>query len=66
MKEFGSEKIIFDKMTAVGTVRIICNVLFPFKYLEESLLEFHQTLQTCLYIQDKYFKQKVWVRGQFY
>ena len=33
------------------------NVLFP-SYLEESLLDFHQTLQTCLYMQDKYFRQK--------
>ena len=33
------------------------NVLFP-KYLEESLLDFHQTLQTCSYMQDKYFRQK--------
>ena len=33
------------------------NVLFP-QYLEESLLDFHQTLQTCSYMQDKYFKQK--------
>ena len=24
----------------------------------ESLLDFHQTLQTCLYMQDKYFRQK--------
>ena len=27
-------------------------------YLEESLLDFHQTLQTCSYMQDKYFRQK--------
>ena len=33
------------------------NVLFP-QYLEESLLDFHQTLQTCSYMQDKYFRQK--------
>ena len=33
------------------------NILFPL-YLEESLLDFHQTLQTCLYMQDKYFRQK--------
>ena len=33
------------------------NVLFP-KYLNESLLDLHQTLQTCSYMQDKYFKQK--------
>ena len=33
------------------------NVLFP-KYLEESLLDFHQTLQTCSYMQDKYLRQK--------
>ena len=32
-------------------------VLFP-SYLEESLLDFHQTLQTCSYMQDKYFRQK--------
>ena len=32
------------------------NVLFF--YLEESLLDFHQTLQTCSYMQDKYFRQK--------
>ena len=31
------------------------NVLFP-KYLKESLLDFHQTLQTCSYMQDKYFR----------
>ena len=30
------------------------NVLFPL-YLEESLLDFHQTLQTCSYMQHKYF-----------
>ena len=36
------------------------------KYLEESMLDFHQTLQTCSYMQDKYFKQKVRARGQFY
>ena len=35
----------------------VCNVLFP-QYLEESLLDFHLTLQTCSYMQDKYFKQK--------
>ena len=36
----------------------VCNILFPY-YLEESLLlEFHQTLQTYSYIQDKYFKLK--------
>ena len=33
------------------------NVLFPL-YLEESLLDFHQTLQTCSYMQDKYLSQK--------
>ena len=33
------------------------NVLFP-SYLEESLLDFHQTLQTCSYMQDNYFKHK--------
>ena len=33
------------------------NVLFP-SYLEESLLDFHQTLQTCYYMHDKYLKQK--------
>ena len=32
-------------------------VLFP-KYLEESLLDFPQTLQTCSYMQGKYFRQK--------
>ena len=26
--------------------------------IEESLLDFHQTLQTYSYMQDKYFKQK--------
>ena len=30
---------------------------FPL-YLEESLLDFHQTLQTCSYMQDKHFRQK--------
>ena len=29
-----------------------------FEYLEESLLDFHQTLQTCSYMQDKYFRPK--------
>ena len=33
------------------------NVLFP-KYFEESFLDFYQTLQTCSYMQDKYFEQK--------
>ena len=33
------------------------NVLFPY-YLGESLLDFHQILQTCSYMQDKYFRQK--------
>ena len=32
------------------------NVLFPL-YLEESSLDFHQPLQTCSYMQDKYFRQ---------
>ena len=32
----------------------------------ESLLDFHQTLQPCSYMQDKYFRQKVRARGQFY
>ena len=40
------------------------NVLF--QYLKESLLDFHQTLQTCSYMQDKYFRQKVRARGQLY
>ena len=31
----------------------VCNVLFP-SNLKESLMEFHQTLQTHSYIQDKY------------
>ena len=35
-------------------------------YLEESLLKFHQTLQTCSHIQDKYINKKVRARGQFY
>ena len=32
----------------------LCNILFP-KHHKESALEFPQTLQTYLYIQDKYF-----------
>ena len=38
----------FIAFTSVG------KVLFPL-YLEESLMEFHQTLQTYSYLQDKYF-----------
>ena len=41
------------------------NILFPY-HLEESLLEFHQTLQTYLYIQDNIFDKKVRARGQLY
>ena len=33
----------------------IRNVLF-LSYLEDSLLDSHQTLLTCSYMQDKYFK----------
>ena len=33
------------------------NVLF-LQYFEESSLDFHQTLQTYSYMQDKYFRQK--------
>ena len=32
------------------------NILFPY-YREESSLDFHQTLQTCSYMQDKHFEQ---------
>ena len=47
-----------DMTGFLASVRVsVCNILFP-KYLEELLLDFHQTLQTCSYIQDKYFKQK--------
>ena len=35
----------------------VSNVLF-FQYLEELSLDFHQTLQTCSNMQDKYFRQK--------
>ena len=33
------------------------NILF-FLNLEESLLDFHQTVQTCSYMQDKFFRPK--------
>ena len=51
--------ILFSRCPSVlASVRAsVRNVLF-FKYLEESLLDFHQTLQICSYMQDKYFRQK--------
>ena len=33
-------------------------ILFSRQCVQESLLDFHQTLQTCSYMQDKYFRQK--------
>ena len=40
------------------SVRLSVRLSVTFCFLEESLLDFHQTLQTCLYMQDKYFRQK--------
>ena len=52
------EGILFSRCPCVRPcVRpSVCNVLF-LKYLEESLMDFHQTLQTCSYMQDIYFRQ---------
>ena len=55
-------KTVFTLSVRVCVRRAVCNVLLP-KYLEESWLDFHHTLQTCSYMQDKYFKQKVRARG---
>ena len=42
------------------------SVTFCFLNILKSLLYFHQTLQTCSYMQDKYFRQKVRARGKLY
>ena len=44
----------------------IRSILFPY-YLEESSLDFHQTLQTCSYIcKTNTLNKKVRARGKFY
>ena len=51
--------ILFSRCPCVRPcVRPSVRNVLVFKYLEESLLDFHQTLQTCSYMQDKYFGQK--------
>ena len=61
MKEFGSEKIIFDKNDSCENLDnfSLIGLLNMHRWcLHGSLLDFHQTLQTCSYMQDKNFKQK--------
>ena len=49
--------IVFTLSVRACVFMLVYNVLFP-KYIDESLLEFHLTLQTYSYLQDKYFNKK--------
>ena len=40
------------------TLLVVGYTVFMSVRLGESLLDFHQTLQTCSYMQDKYLRQK--------
>ena len=50
--------ILFSRCPSVRPSVTLCFL----NNLEESLPDFHQTLQTCSYMQDKYFRQKVRAR----
>ena len=54
--------ILFSRCPSVRASVTLCFL----NNSEESLPDFHQTLQTCSYMQDKYFRQKSRARGQFY
>ena len=45
------------------SVRASVRNILVFFYLEESLLDFHQTLQTCSYMQDNTLDKKLRARG---
>ena len=57
MKEFGPANfvvgILFSRCASVRP-----SVTFCFLSILKSFLDFHQALQTCSYMQDKYFRQK--------
>ena len=43
----------------LDVVRASVRPSVTFCFLNNSLLDFHQTLQTCSYMQDKYFRLKI-------
>ena len=78
MKEFGSQKIILTKWQLWELRQLFPNMAFVYAlivplwalclFYYRPLLDFHQTLQTCSYMQDKIntLDKKVRARGQFY